>query len=40
LTGTVTVYPAIGSTIRVRDVTITGRTAPCVEVNGPSMAHF
>ena len=40
LAGTVTVYPALGSTIRVRDVTITGRAAPCVEVNGPSMPHF
>ena len=40
LAGTVTVYPAWGSTIRVRDVTITGRAAPCVEVNGPSMPHF
>ena len=40
LTGTVTVYPALGSTIRVREVVITGRPAPCVEVLGPSMPHF
>lgn len=40
LMGTVTVYPALGSTIRIRDVTVTGRPAPCVEVNGPSMPHF
>lgn len=40
LTGTVTVYPALGSTIHVRDVTVTGTKAPCVEVHGPSMPHF
>ncbi len=40
LMGTVTVYPALGSTIRVRDVTVTGRPATRIEVNGPSMPHF
>lgn len=40
LMGTVTVYPALGSTIRVRDVTVTGRPAPCVEVRGPSLPHY
>lgn len=40
LWGSVTVYPALGSTIRVREVEITGRPAPCVEVEGPSMPHY
>lgn len=40
LMGTVTVYPALGSTIRIRDVQITGRPAPCVEVHGPSLPHY
>jgi len=40
LVGTVTVYPALGSTIRIRDVEITGRPAPCVDVHGPSLPHY
>lgn len=40
LMGTVTVYPAWGSTIRVRDVRITGKPAPCIEVHAPSLPHF
>ncbi len=40
LIGTVTVYPALGSTIRVRDVEITGLPAPCIEVHGPSLPHY
>jgi hypothetical protein len=40
LSGTVTVYPALGSTIRVRDVTIVGRPVPWVRVDYPSLPHF
>lgn len=40
LAGTVTVYPALGSTIRVRDVEITGRAVPWVDVDFPSLPHF
>ena len=40
LSGTVTVYPALGSTIHVRDVEITGRRAPSVDVRGPSLPHY
>lgn len=36
LRGTVTVYPAVGSTIRVRDVVIRGVPIPWIEVRGPS----
>lgn len=40
LMGTVTVYPALGSTIRVRSVEITGRVAPGIDVHGPSIPHY
>jgi len=40
LVGTVTVYPALGSKIHVREVEIIGRPAPCVEVHGPSLPHY
>ena len=40
LSGTVTLYPLLGSTIRVRDVTITGRAVPWVDVDFPSLPHF
>lgn len=36
LTGTVTVYPAVGSTIEVMSVVIRGRRVPWIPVNGPS----
>jgi hypothetical protein len=40
LMGTVTVYPALGSTIQVRSVEITGQPAPTVTVHGPSLPHY
>jgi len=36
LRGTVTIYPAVGSTIRVRDVEIRGAAVPWIKVDGPS----
>ena len=36
LQGTVTVYPALGSAIQVRDIVITGRAAPGIAVAGPA----
>lgn len=37
LRGTVTVYPAVGSTIRVEDVEIRGIPIPWIAVDGPSV---
>lgn len=37
LRGTVTVYPAVGSTIEVREVEIRGTPVPWIAVDGPSM---
>ncbi len=36
LHGTVTLYPMLGSTIRVKEFAITGRPLPSIEVHGPS----
>ena len=36
MAGTVTVYPAVGSTIRVREVEIRGVPVPWIAVDGPS----
>jgi hypothetical protein len=36
MAGTVTIYPAVGSTIRIRDVEIRGVPVPWIAVDGPS----
>jgi hypothetical protein len=36
MAGTVTIYPAVGSTIRIRDVEIRGVPVPWIEIDGPS----
>jgi hypothetical protein len=38
LRGTVSVYPAVGSTIAVREVEIRGTPVPWIAVDGPSQA--
>jgi hypothetical protein len=40
LSGTVTVYPAFGSTVFLRDVSVTGRAVPWIDADWPSMPHF